>query len=73
MLVEGLERATIDEYTGREEFFEARATIMPVTDEDGEEATSPPQEPRWLFSLLKKEEEEGEGEESEHTGVKERK
>jgi ATP-dependent Lon protease len=37
VLVEGLERATIDEYTGREEFFEARATIMPVTDEDGEE------------------------------------
>ncbi len=37
VLVEGLERATIDEYTGREEFFEARATIMPVTNEDGEE------------------------------------
>jgi ATP-dependent Lon protease len=37
VLVEGLERATIDEYTGREEFFEARATIMAVTDEDGEE------------------------------------
>ena len=37
VLVEGLERATIDEYTDREEFFEARATIMAVTDEDGEE------------------------------------
>ncbi len=37
VLVEGLERATIDEYTGREEFFEARATMMPVADDEGEE------------------------------------
>ncbi len=37
VLVEGLDRATIDEYTGREEFFEARATMMPVTDDEGEE------------------------------------
>ena len=37
VLVEGLERATIAEYTDREEFFEARASIMPVTDEAGEE------------------------------------
>ena len=37
VLVEGLERATIAEYTDREEFFEACASIMPVTDEAGEE------------------------------------
>jgi ATP-dependent Lon protease len=37
VLVEGLERASVEEYTDRDEFFEARATIMPVTDEDGEE------------------------------------
>jgi ATP-dependent Lon protease len=37
VLVEGLERAQVEEYTDRDEFFEARASIMPVTDEDGEE------------------------------------
>ena len=37
VLVEGLERATVDSYTDREDFFEARASYMPVTDEAGEE------------------------------------
>jgi ATP-dependent Lon protease len=36
VLVEGLARAEVEEYTDRDEFFRSRA-IMPVTDEDGEE------------------------------------